>query len=69
MNPADRRRVARCIEDLLESPIGNRCVTCGHVKHNELGYCQNGQCGCENGTTVEGIARILRRDLKAVLDP
>jgi hypothetical protein len=66
---ADRRRVERAIQSLIDSPIGNRCVTCGHVKHNELGYCQNGQCICGDGTTVAGLAGIIRRDLTSVLSP
>lgn len=57
---ADRR-----LDYYLESPLGGRCLTCGHVKHNDLGYCQTGQCACNDGTTVATLATIIRRDLRA----
>lgn len=65
---AEAARIERCLTDLLESPIANRCVVCGHVKHNDLGYCQTGQCPCSSGVTVGSIAVIIRRDLPAMLD-
>lgn len=63
MSAVDERRIERNLQDLIDSPVANRCVVCGHVSHNELGYCQVGQCTCSTGTTVEGVARIIRRDL------
>lgn len=65
----DLRRIERCLQGLIDSPVGNRCITCGHVKHNELGYCQNGECACGDGTTVAGAASIIRRDLPRVIRP
>ena len=59
------QRVERRLAFYDKSPIGNRCVTCGHVKHNDLGYCQNRDCDCEDGTTVAGLASMIRRDLAA----
>lgn len=64
-----RKTVERRLRSLVDSPIGNRCVTCGHVKHNDLGYCQNGDCTCENGCTVAGLAGIVLRDLPLISPP
>jgi hypothetical protein len=61
------RRMEKRLAEMVESPAGNRCITCGHVKHNELGYCQTGQCICGDGTTVAGQAAIIRRDLPGIL--
>lgn len=64
---ADMRRIERCLSDLIDSPVANRCITCSHVRHNELGYCQIKGCACGDGTTVGDCARIVRRDLPKVL--
>lgn len=60
-------RVEKNLATLVNSPHANRCIECGHVRHNELGYCQVGQCICGSGTTFSGLAGIVRRDLRAAL--
>ena len=52
---------------LKDSPIGNRCLDCGHVRHNDLGYCQIGECSCEYHNSIEGLGRLIERDLDALL--
>lgn len=63
-----RRRVERNLADIMDSEAGRRCVSCAHLKHNDLGYCQVGQCSCTVGTSLAGTASVVLRDASALLD-
>lgn len=65
----DETRMRRRLNDLLNAPdgVGNRCIECAHVKHNELGYCQTKSCSCDVGTSVTGQVSTIVRDLPALL--
>lgn len=63
----DRGRVARNLRFLVEGAAGKHCIACDHVRHNELAYCQVGQCPCSEGVTVASTAAIILRDLRAAL--
>lgn len=63
-----RRSVERNLAEIMDSEAGKRCVSCAHVKHNDLGYCQVGQCSCTVGTSLAGTASIVLRDASILLD-
>lgn len=63
-----RRRVERNLADIMDSEAGKRCVSCAHLKHNDLGYCQVGQCSCTVGTSLAGTASVVLRDASVLLD-
>ncbi len=59
--------VGRNLRHLIDGPAAKHCVVCDHVKHNELAYCQVGQCACSTGTPVGNTASVILRDLLAVI--
>lgn len=61
-HPDRYRRLARGLAAIETSPLARKCMTCGHVNHNEGGYCQTGQCACDNGYSFQDFAQITRRD-------
>ena len=75
MNETDMHveRLKNRLQHLIDSPIGNRCVSCGHAdgSHNSLGYCQvrsrSSECTCEVGTSIASTASIILRDLPDLL--
>jgi hypothetical protein len=46
-------RIEAAAKRLIEAnaPFADKCLECGHANnsHNELAYCQIGECGCETG--------------------
>ncbi len=67
MRGANERRIRRNLDALKDGAAARRCVSCPHLTHNDLGYCQTSSCSCSNGTTVAGTAMIIARDVDAML--
>lgn len=54
------REVGLLLQEIDTHPMKGRCSECGHAQrsHNDLGYCQVGQCTCGSGWSLAD--RVVR---------
>ena len=63
-------RLEQIARRLESCKFADKCISCGHAasRHNELAYCQIGECSCETGTSIGSEATFIRRAIDSLAE-